>query len=376
MNKRNLASLVKTVASNTSAALSKAKIDDQVMVYSQYARSAKPIEFVSTGNLAIDRILGGGIPAGRTIEIYGPYSSGKTLLLLEILAQVQQMGGIAALQDIEHAYDPRFGERIGIDNDLLLRSEPDTVEDAFHGQWELIHQLRKEDKKNETLLCIGMDSVAAASTRHEMKELDKADMTKAKAIGAWFRRTTRLVGKSRTIVIVINQTRQKIGVMFGNPETTPGGDSIPFHASQRIRVQQGVLYKGHAKRIIDAQTHHVMAVRMVVDIVKNKVAPPYRKCEVLSNFTDGLLPWSGLADLLADEGVITRHGDTIKRKMDKGKEKEERKVGTTFEYNGRTFKAHEILEIVEKYPKLLDQVLVASGETEEDDSDVPAEHEA
>jgi recombination protein RecA len=369
MSRRDLAALVRSVADDVSATLKKEKIDDTVQVYANYARLAKPIEFISTGNAAIDRILGGGIPVGRTVEIFGPYSSGKTLLMVEILAQVQKMGGIAMLQDIEHAYEPGFGERIGIDHDLLLRSEPDTIEAAFKGIWHTIHELRKKDRS--TLLCIGMDSVAAASTEHEMKELDKADMTKAKAIGAWFRRTTRLVGKSRTIVLAINQTRQKIGVMFGSPETTPGGDSIPFHASQRIRVQQGSLYGGHAKRIVNNRKA-VIAVRMVVDIVKNRMSVPYRKCECISNFTDGLLPWSGLADLLADEGIIMRHGDK-QTKGEKGKERVT--VGRMFEYSNWKFQAHEILDVVKEYPKLLEQVVVTGGNGHDDDSEgAPDEH--
>jgi len=316
----------------------KGNVDDVLTSYSEYAKHAPPAEWVSTGNYAIDRILGGGIPVSRTIEIYGPYSGGKSLLLQEVLAQTCKLGGYGVLQDIEHTYDKIFGERIGIDPDRLFHSRPETVEGAFEQIYHLIPEFRKKDRKS--ILTIGMDSLAAAPTKHELEELEKADMTKAKAIGAWLRRLTGIVGKQRAIFIIINQTRHKVGVVFGNPETTPGGDSPGFHASMRIRVEQRSLYKGHARKIFDAGK--CIAVRIVVELVKSKLpgAPPFGKCEVISNFNDGLLPWSGYADLLADEEKLKRI--------------ESKSGGATgmFEYQGTRFRAHEIMEIIDKHPEI------------------------
>lgn len=329
-------SLVESVAAEVNKKIKDA--DDVLTLYSDYVKHTAPVEWVSTGNHAIDRILGGGIPVGRMIEIYGPYSGGKSLLLQEVLAQVCKRGGYAALQDIEHTYDPKFGEAIGIDPDKLFYSRPTTVEEAFKQSKFLIEQFRVKNKKD--ILAIGMDSLAAAPTKHEMEELDKSDMTKAKNIGAWLRRTTGLVGRERAIMLIVNQTRHKVGMMFGNPETTPGGDAPGFHASQRIRVEMRSLYKGHERKIIE--NGKVIAVRILVDVVKNKLAPPFRRCEVITNFKDGLVPWSGYADLLADEGKIK----TV-----------ETKAGgrTSFEYRNKKFRAHEIMEVLERHPEILEE---------------------
>lgn len=337
MSKRDARGLVESVSQMVNKHV-EGEMDDVLTSYSEYAKHQPPVEWVSTGNYAIDRILGGGIPVSRTIEIYGPYSGGKSLLLQEILAQTCQRGDYGALQDIEHTYEKVFGERIGIDPDRLFYSRPDTVEDAFKQTWHLVHDFRTKDKKS--VLTIGMDSLAAAPSKHEMEELDKADMTKAKAIGAWLRRLTGVVGKQRAILIIINQTRHKVGVVFGNPETTPGGDAPGFHASMRIRVEQRSLYKGHERKIFEAGK--CIAVRIVVDVVKNKLAPPFRKCEVIANFNDGLLPWSGYADLLADEEKLKRF---------------ENKAGGAsgmFEYQGKRFRAHEIMEMIDKHPEIAD----------------------
>jgi len=313
--------------------------DDVVTLYSDYVKHQEPVRWISTGNYAIDRILGGGIPRGRMIEIYGPYSGGKTLLLQEILAQVCTLGGYISLQDIEHTYDPKFGEGIGIDPTRMFYSRPTTVEEAFKQSKFLIEKFRLKNKHD--ILAIGMDSLAAAPTKHELEELDKADMTKAKSIGAWLRRVTGLVGRQDVTMIIINQTRHKVGIVYGSPETTPGGDAPGFHASQRIRVEMRSLYKGHEKKIYE--NGKVIAVRIVVDVVKNKLAPPFRRCEVITNFKDGLVPWSGYADLLADEELIKR--TTGKGGVSTGQ----------FEYNGKKFRAHEIMEILDKHPEILEE---------------------
>lgn len=339
MAKRDAENLVSVVAADVSKSL-KGKVDGDLSVYSDYVRGQKPIEWVSSGNYAIDRILGGGYPVGRTIEIFGPYSSGKSVLLHEAMAQVCKLDGVNSLQDTEATYDAIFGGHIGINPKTLFYNKPDTIEDAFLETFTLINSLRKKD--HGRLLCIGLDSLAATSTKHEMKELEKSDMTKAKMIGAWLRRVTRLVARDRTLFIVVNQVRQKVGVMFGNPETTPGGDALPFHSSQRIRVQHMSLYKGHPKKIID--NGRVIGVRIVVDVVKSKVSPPFRKCEVIMNFTDGLVRWSGLADLLADENLIKRiSGDNVSG-------------GSVFEYETKRFQSHEIEEVLDMYPDLCPEI--------------------
>jgi recombination protein RecA len=303
---------------------------DPVQVYSDHVRTTRKMEFVSTGHHALDRILGGGIPVGRTIEIYGPYSSGKSVLLHEIIAQAQALGGLGMIKDPESTLDEPFAVRIGVNPRALLHNEPDTVEDVFQEVWDAETTLRKLDE--DILFVIGLDSLAATSTKHEMEDFDKADMTKAKVISAGFRRITRLIARERTIFVVVNQTRQKIGVMFGNPETTSGGDALGFHASQRIRISQGVLYKGHKRKIFDHG--QPVAGRAVVEVVKNKVGAPFKKCEVILNFTDGLVAWSGFADLLADEERIKR-------------------VGESFEYEKRRFEWYEIEDVLEKHPEIL-----------------------
>jgi recombination protein RecA len=311
---------------------------EELHVYSDYLKHHPRVEFISTGNHAIDRILGGGIPLERMVEIFGPYSGGKTLLMLEIMAQASKLGGMNLLQDIEHAMDhgneerQGFAQRIGVNADRLRYSRPLTVESAFRQQFDYAHDFRVKNKKD--ILVIGMDSLAAAPTVHEMKELDKADMTKAKAIGAWLRRMTALIGKQRTALLIVNQVRHKVGVMFGPTETTPGGDAPGFHASQRIRVEHRVLYQGHNKRFIE--NGKTVALRIVVDCIKNKLSPPFRRCEVIVNFNDGILPWSGYADLLADEEKIERVDD-----------------GKAFMYQDKKFFWHEIDEMVDRFPELV-----------------------
>jgi len=306
---------------------------DPVQIYSEHVRTSRKKEFISSGNKALDRILGGGLPVGRTVEIFGPYSSGKSVLLHEAIAQAQALGGLGNIKDSEATFDEDFATRIGINLRALLHNEPDTVEDAFQEVWDACTVLRRLD--DDVLFVVGLDSLAATSTKHEMEDFTKADMTKAKAISAWLRRLTRLVARERTIFVVINQTRQKIGVMFGNPETTSGGEAMGFHTSQRIRISQGALYKGHKVKIFD---HGIpIAGRARVEVVKNKVGAPFQKCEVIINFTDGLVPWSGFADLLADEERIKRVGDS-----------------DLFEYGGDRFQWYEVEEVLEKHPEILE----------------------
>jgi len=309
------------------------KVSDGLVPYRDYAKEAAPLEWISTGNYAINRILGGGVPVGRAIEIFGPFSGGKSLLLYEIMAQVMKQGGWCILEDTEATFDEKFGESIGMNMDRLLYSQPDTVEDVFLHAEAGVNQIRKRDK--DCLICIGWDSLAQTSTRAEMLDGEKRDFSKAQVIGRGLRRLMRMFRKQRTIFIVINQIREKIGVMFGNPETTPGGNAVPFAATQRIRVQHGSLYKGHPKNIKDGV--RVIAVRIVVDCVKNKIAPPFRKCEAITSFTNGIVAWSGLVELLADEGVL--------KVLNKEK--------GIYSWKNEEFKATEIEGFLEQHPDLV-----------------------
>ncbi len=325
-----VAALIARLAEQVSKEL-RGRVSDDLNVYAHYARETTPLEWISTGNYAINRILGGGIPVGRTVEIFGPYSGGKSALLYEVLAEVTQQEGAGLLIDSEATYDEHFGAAIGIKSDRLLYSRPDTVEDMFALAEKTIKGFRSKSK--HALFCIGWDSLASSSTRYEMENPDKRDFTKAPLISAGMRRLTRLISKQRTAFIVVNQTREKIGVMFGNPETTPGGHAVPFHASIRIRVQHGSLYRGHPKNIKDG--FEVIAVRLVVDCVKNKLAPPFRKCEAILSFENGLIKWAGLTELLAEDGLI--------KEDDKG----------IYGYKGMKFRPFELDAVLEKHPELL-----------------------
>lgn len=255
------------------------------------------------------------------------------MLALEILAQVTAvLGGVGLFEDTEVSFKAGMAQAVGVDLKSLVYSQPETVEDIGDHITHFIREYRKRDKKR--LIAAVWDSVAETSTRHEVKEPDKQDMARAQIIGKQIRRLKRVIGKNEATFIIINQVREKIGVMFGNPETTPGGRAIPFAATQRIRVHQGALYKDRLVKIFDKRMP--VGVRIVVDVVKNKIAPPFKKCEAIINFTDGIVPWSGYAELLADEGVIEWKS----------------KTDNTFVYLGETFKNYEIGSMRERYPEL------------------------
>lgn len=341
MGKRNAEQLAVELAKQLAQIKDKKKRgvrlpQDPVQVYGEHVKTARPEEFVSTRHRALDRILGGGLPMGRSVEVFGPYSSGKSVLLHEAIVSVQEMGGLALVKDAEATINAAYAKRIGINPKALLHNEPDTVEDTFNEIWDAVTLLRKMDRNVPFI--VGIDSLASLSTVHEMEDFSKSDMTKAKAISAYFRRITRLIARERTLLIVINQTRQKIGVMFGNPETTSGGEALGFHASQRIRISQGSLYKGHPRKIFDAGVP--IAGRTVCEVVKNKVGPPFRKCEMILSFKDGFVEWSGFADLLADEERIKRISAAA--------------GGDIFEYRNKRFQWFEIEDILNQHPEILD----------------------
>ena len=225
------------------------------------------VEVIPTGNLLIDRALGvGGFPRGRIVEVFGPESSGKTTLTLTAVAQAQKAGGLAAFIDVEHALDPAYAAKLGVNLDDLLVSQPGSGEEAL--------QICEALVRSNTIDVIVVDSVAALVTRQEL-EGDIGDSTvgaQARLMSAALRKLTSLIAKARTICIFTNQIREKIGVMFGNPETTPGGRALKFYASVRCDIRRIGQIKGADGAVAGNRTR--------LKVVKNKVAPPFHRMRV------------------------------------------------------------------------------------------------
>ena len=269
-----------------------------------------PIPGVSTGSLSLDIALGGqGIPRGRIVEIYGPESSGKTTLALHCAAQAQKNGGIAAMIDAEHAFDPSWGKKLGIELDTLLVSQPACGEEAMQIAEMLI--------KSNAVDVIIIDSVAALIPRQELEgEIGDTHVgLQARLMSQSMRKLTGAIAKSKTCVIFINQIREKIGVMFGSPETTPGGRALKFYSSCRIDVRRiGTLKDGE----------EVVGQRVRAKVVKNKVAPPFRIAEFDMMHTNGISFEGDILDLSLTHKVTTRSGAWFKYNDDyigQGKEK-------------------------------------------------------
>ena len=254
---------------------------------------AERVETTPTGSLGLDIALGGGIPKGRIIEIYGPESSGKTTLTLHAVAEVQKAGGTAAFIDAEHALDPSYAKRIGVDVDNLLLSQPDNGEQALEITETLV--------RSNAVDIIVVDSVAALVPRAEIEgEMgDSLPGLQARLMSQALRKLTGVINRSKATVIFINQIRMKIGVMFGNPETTTGGNALKFYSSLRMDIRRiGQIKQGES----------VIGNRTRVKVVKNKIAPPFREAEFDIMYNEGISRSGDVLDLAVQRGVVEKAG--------------------------------------------------------------------
>lgn len=310
------------------------------------------IEIIPTNALPLDIAVGvGGIPRGRIVEIFGPESSGKSTLAMIIAAQAQKMGGVSAYIDAEHAFDPAYGAQLGLDIDNLLISQPDSGEEALEITERLV--------RSGAVDIIVIDSVAALVPRAEIEgEIGDAQIgLQARLMSQALRKLTSTISKSKSIVIFINQLRHKIGIMFGNPETTPGGLALKFYASLRLdirRIEQ--LKKGD----------EVIGARVRVKVVKNKVAPPFRQAEFDLLFGEGISREGYLIDIGIENGLLEKSGTWITYKGEKiGQGRDQARVYLK-----------ENKQIADELDKLLREKLLPKQNTPQDNVDVQEKTES
>lgn len=266
------------------------------------------VDTFSTGSLSLDMALGGGLPKGRVIEIYGPESSGKTTLALHGIASIQKQGGTAAFVDAEHALDPQYAKKLGVNIDDLLISQPDNGEQALEITEKLV--------RSNAVDLVVVDSVAALVPQAEIEgEMGDSHMgLQARLMSQALRKLTGIISKSNTTVIFINQIRMKIGVMFGNPETTTGGNALKFYSSVRIDIRRiGQIKSGE----------DIIGNRTRAKVVKNKIAPPFKKAEFDIMYNQGISRTGDVIDLAVEHGIVGKSGawfDYKDKKIAQGRE--------------------------------------------------------
>jgi recombination protein RecA len=313
------------------------KFGDGAIMTLQKAKSMN-VETIPTGSISLDLALGGGIPKGRIIEVYGPEASGKTTLAMHMIAEVQKDGGVAAFIDAEHALDPERAKTVGVKVDKLLISQPDSGEQAL----DIVEALVRSNSVD----IIVVDSVAALTPRAELEgEMGDSHMgLHARLMSQALRKLTAIISKSRATVIFINQIRMKIGIMFGNPETTTGGKALQFYTSVRIEIRRMAQIK---------QGESIVGNRVKATVKKNKVAPPFRSAEFDIMFSEGGISFAGdLLDTGTTYNIVTKVGNTFsfgETKLGVGRENakkfilENQKIADAIEKGIRTkFKAGEI----------------------------------
>ena len=289
-------------------------------------KGVKNIDVVSSGSLALDQALGvGGYPKGRIIEVFGPESSGKTTIALHAIAEVQKLGGRAAFIDAEHALDPVYAKKLGVNTDELLLSQPDTGEQAL----EIVEAL----VRSEAMSIIVVDSVAALVPQAEIEgEMGDSHVgLQARLMSQALRKLSGVINKTNTICIFINQLREKVGIMFGNPETTPGGRALKFYSTIRLDVRRSEQIKVNGD---------VLGNKTIIKVVKNKVAPPFKTAEVEIMYGEGISKVGEVIDIASNMGIIDKSGAWFSYKGEKiGQGKENVKL--VFKNNPELYKEIE-----------------------------------